>query len=128
MKPQIQGVNSSNKDITTVRPHVVMVFVVNDLFVLHATKSSCAHFFCCICFFIALVLWTEVPSFGHVLQTLCMFKYGCGENNNSNTLTVSAVLWHCYCNRTCSLFLILGSGGGWRLPRRDSHTGINNCL
>ena len=34
----------------------------------------------------------------------------------------------CYCNRTCGPFLILGSGGGWRLPRRDTHTGINHCL
>ena len=33
-----------------------------------------------------------------------------------------------YCNRTCGLFLILGSGGGWRLPRRDTHNGIHNCL
>ena len=32
------------------------------------------------------------------------------------------------CNRTCVPFLILGSGGGWRLPRRDIHTGINHCL
>ena len=32
-------------------------------------------------------------------------------------------------NRTCSPFFILGRGGGWRLPRRDTHTGIlNNCL
>ena len=30
------------------------------------------------------------------------------------------------CNRTRGPFLILGSGGGWRLPRRDTHTGINN--
>ena len=32
-----------------------------------------------------------------------------------------------FCNRTCHPFLILGSWGGWRLPRRDTHTGINNC-
>ena len=32
-------------------------------------------------------------------------------------------------NRTCSPFFILGRGGGWSLPRRDTHTGIlNNCL
>ena len=35
---------------------------------------------------------------------------------------------HVYCNRTCGPFLILGPGGGWRLPRRDIHTGINHCL
>ena len=32
------------------------------------------------------------------------------------------------CNRTCGPFLVLGSGGGWRLPRRDTHNGIHNCL
>ena len=32
------------------------------------------------------------------------------------------------CNRTCGPFLILGSGGGWRLPRRDTHNGIHNFL
>ena len=32
-------------------------------------------------------------------------------------------------NQTCSPFFILGRGGGWSLPRRDTHTGIlNNCL
>ena len=33
-----------------------------------------------------------------------------------------------YCNQTCGPFLILGSRGGWRLPRRDTHNGIHNCL
>ena len=35
----------------------------------------------------------------------------------------------CACvTRPADLFLILGSGGGWRLPRRNAHKGINNCL
>ena len=30
-----------------------------------------------------------------------------------------------YCNRTWGPFLILGSRGGWRLPRKNTHNGIN---
>ena len=30
-----------------------------------------------------------------------------------------------FCNRTYGPFLILGSGAGWRLPRRDTHNGIH---
>ena len=43
--------------------------------------------------------------------------------------TKAAVKHRLYrCNRTCGPFLILGSRGGWRLPRRDTRTGIHNCL
>ena len=33
-----------------------------------------------------------------------------------------------FCNRTCGPFLILGSGGGWRLPRRDTHNGYKYTI
>ena len=44
---------------------------------------------------------------------------------NYSTRVITCVTGLALC---CSPFLILGLVGGWRLPRRDTHTGINYCV
>ena len=52
------------------------------------------------------------------------------NNTLDNTIQLhSFILYLGHCNRTWSLFLILGLRGGWtELPRRNTHSGINNYL
>ena len=45
----------------------------------------------------------------------------CQSNFKLDIICFTSTSNYTVCNRTCSPFLILGSGGGWRLPWRDSH-------
>ena len=55
-------------------------------------------------------------------------SHTCQSNFKLDIICFTSTSNSTVCNRTYSPFLILGSGEGWRLPWRDTRTGINNCL
>ena len=65
-------------------------------------------------------LFFVCPATAKLRQAMKMDNREVSTVQGSCCLYTGMILDELICNRTCSPFLILGSGGGWRLPRRDT--------